>query len=432
MNIQTIPCRLGRLLAVISCLSIAPAGAWAESARLPGPKLVIPESCGVQLKNYTATVENLDEIAGVGFKAVRRGFVWANIEKAPGEYQFDEYDRLVDDCEKRGLLVLGCIALNNKAFPGVKDPEGRKAFAEFAARVVERYKGRPVIWEIWNEPNISSFWGKHGKANTDAFADEYFALVKEVAPAMRKANPEAVILAGSVNLYEASFAWMERCFQNGILETGIDGWSIHPYSTKSPEGHLDYYARIREMMQKHGKTAEFPLVNSERGYPIGKAEGYAGGDPALSKEYQAWHFVRQYLSDVMAGVRLTIWYEWGGKEGFGLLANGEKSPALEAARVMISQLKGFHLEERIPTGSDRDYVLRFVNDSGAVKIVAWTAPAAGESPDKTMIHEVAIPVAATGTLETATIYGEKGSLPVEEGKVKVTLSGSPQYLTVKN
>lgn len=417
---------LGIVLGLLSSAGPAYAGA------VTFPSAVFPESSGVQLKGGNTSDANLAEIQAVGFKYVRRGFVWSNIEKKPGEYTFNEYDALVDNAEKRGLHVLGCIALNNGKFPGVKEAEGREAFARFAATVVARYKGRPVIWEIWNEPNIATFWGKHGKANTDAFADEYSAFVKVVAPAMRKANPDAVIVAGSVNLYEASFHWMERCFKNGILQTGINGWSVHPYSTKSPEGHLDYYTRIRKMFVENGAPADFALLNTERGYPIGKAEGYAGGDPALSKEYQSWHFVRQYLCDVIAGVKLSIWYEWGGREGFAIKPPGEPMPVMNAAKVMYAQLQGYTLSERISLASPLDYALVFTMPDGGMKIVAWTTPPPKESPDKIVTHDVSIPVKVTGSLASADLYGTAGTVVVKQGSITLTLSGAPQYVTLRS
>jgi polysaccharide biosynthesis protein PslG len=395
------------------------------------PSDVLPQSAGIQLKNHNNSDTNLAELQELGFKYVRRGFVWFNIEKTPGEYHFEEYDALVDNAEKRGMHVLGCIALNNGKFPGVKEAAGREAFAKFAATVVARYKGRPVIWEIWNEPNIATFWGKHGKANTTAFADEYSEFVKVVAPAMRKANPDAIIIAGSVNLYEASFAWMKRCFDNGILKTGINGWSVHPYSTKSPEDHLLYYTRIRQMFVDHGVPADFPLLNTERGYPIGKAEGYAGGDPALSKEYQSWHLVRQYLTDVLAGIKLSIWYEWSGNDGFALKTSKGNMPSMQAARTLLHQLDGYTYTRRLDLGSTQDYALVFTKPDGAAKLVAWTTPPSKESPDKIVEHDVSIPVQATGQLDRYDIYGMPESIAIRNGTVTLHLTGAPQYLTVR-
>jgi hypothetical protein len=402
-----------------------------SAANFPDP--TIPAPFGVQLKSSNTSDENLDQIKDLGLKVIRRGFTWPNIEKSPGVYDFADYDRLVDAAQQRGLLILGTIALNNKKVaPEVYTDAGREAFVKFAAAVVGHYKGRSIIWEIWNEPNIATFWGKHGSgANSDGFADEYSDLVKAVVPAMRQADPDATIVAGSVNLYEASFPWMERCFKNGILKTGIDGWSVHPYSTKSPEGHLAYYDRIRKMFVADGAPADFPLLDTERGYPVGKAEGYAGGDPQLSKEYQSWHLVRQYLCDQLAGIKLTIWYQWSGKEGFELLSNNQAMPAMNACRTMIAQLAGYKLDKRLALDSDQDYALRYVDAAGEVKLVAWTSPPPGETPDKTVTHAVDLPVDAATTATVTQIYGDSAPGTISGGKLNVTLSGIPQYIALK-
>ncbi len=408
-------------------LGFASAGtAFADSF----PSDILPQSAGIQLKSGNTSAENLDQIQALGFKYVRRGFIWFAIEKTPGQFDFSAYDRLVDDAEKRGLHILGCLALNNKAYPLVKEPEGREAFARFAAKVAEHYKGRPVIWELWNEPNNASMWGKHGKANCDAFADEYSAFVKVVAPAMHKANPDAIIVAGSVNLYEPSFGWIKRCFDNDILKSGINGWSVHPYTTKSPEDHLLFYTRTRKLLAEYGAPADFPLINSERGYPIGKAEGYAGGDPVLSREYQSWHFVRQYLCDVLADVKLSIWYEWSGNEGFSLKTATEEMPAMLASKTMFTQLDGYRFTRRLDLDSPLDYALVFTKTDGATKLVAWTSPPSGESPDKIVAHDVTIPVQASGRLVRADIYGKQESVEVNQGNVTLRLTGAPQYITV--
>src|SRR6185295_14790010 len=92
-----------------------------------------------------------------------------------------------------------------------------EGFAAFAAALADRYKGRKIIWEIWNEPNVQTFWHK-GKHNSKEFAKEYSDLVNTVAPAMVKADPSVVIAAGSLsNYWEPAYQWTEHCFRNGVL-----------------------------------------------------------------------------------------------------------------------------------------------------------------------------------------------------------------------
>ena len=395
----------------------------------------VTDGFGVQLKGGArAGEENLDEIQKLGLRWVRRGFIWESVEKQKGVYDFEEYDKLVADCKQRGLNVIGCIAFSNKLYGHAKDPEGRAAYAAYAAALAEHFKNDPVVWEIWNEPNTKTFWGKHGKVgNSEPYAQEYYNLVAATVPEMKKANPKAFIMAGSVSgLWTESIKWMGYVFADGVLKTGIDGWSVHPYAFKCPEEYIQVYGDMRKQMEAAGGPADLTLINSERGYPIGKAEGYAGGDPALSQEYQAWHIVRQYLVDMYLGVGATIWYEWDGSEGFQIYAkDGEPKPAYNAAKVLIEQLKGYKLDKRLPLESDRDFVFQFTNAAGNVKLVAWMAQPAGTEPDKIVPHAVKIPVAASGQLATANIYGEKGTVEPKAGSIELTLKGAVQYVSVK-
>ena len=413
------------LLQLFGMLGLAPS---ARAQAFPDP--VIPQTFGVQLKSGNHDAANLDAVRDLGLKFVRRGFIWASVEKKPGVYDFSEYDKLMDDCRDRDLTVLGCIALNNKAIGPVSEDKGRAGFAAFAAALADRYKGRKVVWEIWNEPNIQTFWGKHGKANSEQFAKEYAALVLATVPAMKKADPACLVMAGSVSgVWSASYEWTGFCFKEGILKSGIDAWSVHPYTTKCPEDYIEAYARIRKMMTDLGGV-QIPMVDSERGYPLGKAEGSAGGDEKRSLEFQANHLVRQYLIDMLSGMKMTNWYEWSGKEGFSLRQQGNPTPAFAACKVMIDQLSGYRLDKRIDLESPRDFALRFADSAGGVKLVVWAAPEPDQPPDSVKPHEVQIPLDGQGPIPTCRIDGEPGTTPIKDGSLRITIDGSPTYVTV--
>ncbi|MEM1060426.1 MAG: cellulase family glycosylhydrolase, partial [Verrucomicrobiota bacterium] len=410
------------------------------------PEPVIPKPFGMQLKEHNKNEKNLDQLQELGIHVVRRGLLWHNVEKEKGVYDFSRYDELVNGVEERGMVLLACLALNNeKLYPHVRKPEGRQAFINYTKAIMEHYKGKPIIWEIWNEPNIRTFWGKHGKANQRPYAEEYYNLVKALVPEMKKVDPNCLVLGGSVSgMWKDAWNWTEIIFEMGILETGIDGWSHHPYSLKRPEQQYDGYMRLREMFVKNGMPRDFPIVNSERGFSMKdlKSTNPGGGDVDIDyntygkkealPDYQAWHLVRQYLTDLLADVKFTIWYEWEGssKEGFPIIQNGKKTLAYFACEHLIKELTGFRLEKRLELGEKNDFILSFRNGNQQ-KLVVWTSPTGQDSPDLTKKKELEIPVNATGQVTMTDVYGkETTTLPVKNGKITVTLEGGPQYITL--
>jgi len=419
---------LAALALTLSALPLAPTHA------VTIPDGTVPSNIGMQLKGGGDSAETLDEVSKLGVKWVRRGFHWEAIEKEKGVYDFSKFDVFVKDCKDRGLGIIGCMAFSNKLYGHVKDEPGRAGYAAYAAALAVRYKDENIMWEIWNEPNTMTFWGKHGKkGNSEPYAIEYTNLVKAVVPAMKAANPNCIVLAGSVsNMWTESYKWMGFCFKHGMLKQNWDAWSVHPYGLRSPEDYIEAYAITRKLMTDAGGTTTRPWINSERGFPIGKAEGFAGGPANMAYEFQAWHLVRQYLVDLLEGVRITVWYEWAGKEGFAFYRPSDPTPAYKACKVLIAELTGYKLDKRLPTKEPRDFVLRFTNASGGIKLVAWTAPPAMKGPDQTVAHAISLPVDATNSLNATALYGEKSTLTVKDGAVQIQLTGAPQYIPVKN
>jgi len=399
------------------------------------PDGTIPSNVGMQIKGDTEGPKHLDIIKKMGVQWVRRGFIWESIEIEKGVYDFSRYDDFVKNCEDRNLSIIGCMAFSNKLYGHVKDEPARTAYSNFASKLVERYKDKNIIWEIWNEPNTMTFWGRHGGVgNSDLYAEQYTNLVRVTVPAMKKANPDCIILAGSVsNMWTESYKWMSYCFARGMLNIDWDIWSVHPYGVKAPEDYIEAYAYTRQLMKNADGDVTRKWINSERGFPVNtKAEGYAGGDTKLAFEYQAWHLVRQYLIDLLEGLPVTIWYEWGGKEGFAVYEeNGTITPAFTACKVFVEELSGYKLDKRLPTENPRDFVLRLVNKKGKVKLAVWTAPPPMESPDKIVNHSIRINVnKKSGALNITDLYGGKGKIKIKNNTIEPFLSGSVQYIAL--
>jgi polysaccharide biosynthesis protein PslG len=402
---------------------------WAASAALPDP--AIPQAIGFNI-HITGPDRDLEMIKQAGVRFVRKDLFWSGVERTKGQYDFAEFDRLLDGLDKRGLRVLFILDYgNDKLYPRAEDTEeGRNAYARFAAEAVRHFKGRGVLWELWNEPNVMHFWKGPGDHNSDAFADQYVALLKKAVPAMRQADPDCFILGGSVScLWVNSFKWLDRCFKQGLLTTGINGLSVHPYGFARPELCINEgYGHLREMMAQYGAPKDFPVVNSEVGYSTADK---SMGPPELRLEHQAWHFVRQCMVDQMCGIRLTTWYNWNDDAGHKIAKDDlTPLPIFNACRNMVEELTGYHYVQRMKTESDLDYVLEFENASGRRKLVAWTTPSGrDDTPDTAKAHGFRLPAAdASGPAAVRDLYGQPALRSVGDGVMTLDLSGCPQYV----
>ena len=396
------------------------------------PDKAIPQGLGFNV-HIMGPDQDWDEIKAAGGKFIRADFTWEGIERTQGVYDFSRHDQMLDSLDARGIRVIFILDYGNKLYPQTETTEeGRDAYARWAAASVKHFKGRNVMWEIWNEPNVMHFWKGPGDHNSDAFADQYMALVKKAVPAMRAADPDGYILGGSVScLWANSFKWIDQAFKQGLLKTGINALSVHPYGYPRPELCMEGgkpgeegYALLREKMEKAGAPKDFPVVNSEVGYGTGKGE---------TLDHQAMLFVRTYLVDQMCDIRMTIWYNWdeNDAETMKVRSRGpEPLPVYKACKNMTAELTGYHFVDRLKVGTQQDFVAAFENALKGRKIVAWTTPSGREdTQDKAQAHDVAIPMTgSTGVVAVRDLYGKDVQAKVKGGSVTVTLTASPQYI----
>jgi hypothetical protein len=420
------------LVCALACALAATAADTRALPLTPG----VPQSCGMQLKSNNFDVKTLDAVRTVGFRVIRRGFYWDAVEKQKGVYDFSAYDTQMAHARAQGLTVIGTLFNSSKLYEddgrgGIQTAPGREGFANFAAALAKHYADNKVLWEIWNEPNVRTFWRKDGTHNSPEFAREYTDLVKAAAPAMLKADPNAFIMAGSVsNYWQPSYDWSESCMKEGILTTGIRGWSVHPYGVRTPEEFTIGHTRTRELLKQYG-APDMPILNTERGFAAQKPqdareeEGWSGGALERQRDYQADHFVRQFMIDQLNGVLLTVWYEWGGNE-FAFVGGDGPRPAHAAAGVMMARLNGYRLSRRLDSDYPRDYLLLWTDAAGNRQLVAWTSPPPGGTPDEALPHKVAIKTTGPGRCEVADIRGKVSTLETLE----LTLTGSPQYISL--
>src|ERR1044071_2090900 len=206
-----------------------------KAAELPPP--VLPAGVGVNIHFVTGHQKDFDLIAAAGFKFIRMAFGWVATEPKKGEYHWNEYEELLSNLDQRGIRALFILDYSHhlyeqevtsphpfngaphKTTASPQHPESVAAYSKWAAAAVAHFKGRHVIWEIWNEPNIQ-FW------NPKPDAHQYTELAVATCKAIREADPAATIFAPA----SSGFPWefLETLFQSGILKY-LDAVSVHPY-----------------------------------------------------------------------------------------------------------------------------------------------------------------------------------------------------------
>ncbi len=377
------------------------------------PAQTIPEPFGVNI-HFTAPVPGeMSRLEAVGVRWVRMDFFWSNIERERGRYDFTAYDGLVTTMERRNIRILFILNYGNDLYgggPAVLHDEGRRAFARFTSAAAARYRGRGIIWEIWNEPNLEKYW--HAPPDPVAYA----RLVNAVVPAIRSVDPTALIIGPAT----VGFPWeyFDTLHATGALAR-LDAVSVHPYRGEAPESALEQYLQLRARLDRLSPHRRMPILASEWGYST------AGG--WYTESVQAQYLIRQWLFHLTADVELSIWYDWRNngtdpadeQHNFGIVTY-ELAPktAYRAAQTLAQTLAGYTYQRRLPLDDLNDYVLLFQRDD-QLALAAWTMA--------TTTHAITLPLPCPAITLTQVTGNVQTLLPLAE-QFTLELDSAPRYV----
>lgn len=399
-----------------------------------GPVLNI--CSGINIHFTKGHERDLDMIAAAGFKFIRMDLIWEETENTKGTYNWTAYDELTANLNKRGLRAIYILDYSNslyedsakfkdtltgleyKDIASPQHPESITGFERWAAAAASHFKDNKVIWEIWNEPNVS-YWRPVPDVN------QYIALALAACKAVKSVAPNSVIIAPGAS--QVPLPFLETFMASGVLEY-LDGVSIHPYRdySLSPENASSDYRKVRDIIARHtpkGKK-EIPVISSEW--------GYSSATNGLSVETQAEYVVRMQLSNLLNGIPFSIWYDWKNdgnsptdfEYNCGTVTSDLKpKPAYTAIQTMNKQLDGFSFLRRIDLKNDHDYALLFKNEIGNYRISAW-------SMDQS--HSVLIDIIISNVKGATAIDGKGNDLKLktDNGKLVLDLKELPQYVSL--
>ena len=327
-------------------------------------------SPGISLGGLSGTKLNdaLDAIAATGVRWLRVDFDWSVIQhRNPQQFNWTRTDRIVDRAAEHNLSIIALVTYTPAwarpfGTPDKSPPSNPDAFATFVSAAAQRYAAKGVTsWEIWNEPNVSTFW--YPRPDPEG----YTALLVRAAAAIRAVDATATIISGGLSPASDQGNGSQidvRTFLARVYAAGggraFDAVGMHPYSfPRLPSFPADYNAfastpALYQVMVDHGDAAK-QIWGTEIGAPTGGGGGSvteAVQEQILIeayKEWNAWPFAGPLIWFAFddAGTNPT-----NRDDHYGLrAADGREKPALAAFRGVVRDLiAGQPLRSESPAG----------------------------------------------------------------------------------
>jgi outer membrane protein assembly factor BamB len=202
---------------------------------LPGLRL------GAQLSLAPDLDVQIARAAGLQASWVSLPVVWAAVEPSKGQYDFAGLDTAIDLAAESGLRPL-LVVRDTPAWAAGEDllPREPADLARFLGALAARYQGRAAAYQIWELPNKAS--GGRKAATAERYAEALLA----GAPALRAADPCALVLAGgllptrandpAVALDDLAYYQRLAAYDDGAVRATYDGLAVWLLTGNSAPG----------------------------------------------------------------------------------------------------------------------------------------------------------------------------------------------------
>jgi polysaccharide biosynthesis protein PslG len=344
----------------------------------------------------------LDDL-GVKWARVQTG--WAKTEKTPGVYDFEWLDEIVDKLIERGVTPWLSISYGNPlytremntaprgaspslqacdefgvGFPPIHSQEERQGWQHYVRALVRHYRDRVTHYEVWNEPDLLSFWKCGPKAS------EYVDLVRLTAGPLREEQPDARLIGGAIawGMTVWSVKYLDDCMKAGLHEL-IDIITYHGYKSVPERHSTQEIAAFTHVVNQYKPS--LPYWQGEAGmqsYVPEAARGLAAlSTTTCSEPIQAGMLLRRQLLELSNGCSMTSYFHMADfasyaeiKQTFhyGLvrLKDGSPKPAYYAMQSLCTLL---HDPMELANGRTACHmsVLDDTDDPRATKAFTWHA-----------------------------------------------------------
>jgi polysaccharide biosynthesis protein PslG len=344
--------RIARASAVVVAIGAAVAVGAIISSAMPGearkgltgtPTRPAPPALAVGAASHPWVVErhgvkqSFDALAKVHLRMLRIDALWAKVERSRGFHDWQHLDDVVSEADRRGVRLI--LAIHGtpgwaNAGAGLNAPPDRiPDIASFCGDLAARYKGKHIVYEVWNEENANFGWGGPVQVR------RYAALLDGCSSAIRPADPSGTVIVGGLARSKKPGVMPAVTFVKALYAAGarnsFDGIGFHPYAhgdaTADGSAIVNDIPTLRELMVRND-DAQKQLWLTEFGYPVG----------IHHSPTQVAHFERRaiiHIARTYPYVAALIVYQLidEGSGGFGLFHNDRKPRT--AARMLANLVK---------------------------------------------------------------------------------------------
>ena len=197
-------------------------------------------------------------------------------------------------------------ALPPGAPDGLSPPVYFDDYFDFVEQVASRYRGRVRAYQIWNEPNLTTEWGRQPPNPAD-----YVRLLQGATQRVRRADPDALVVMAALSptLTESAEAENELLYLQQMYDAGLRGGvdydilAVQAYGLRGgPDdprvGSADVtFSRpqlVRQVMQRNGDAT--PVWATEVGWNVNPPDfpeqRFGRVTPTLQARYTLRAFTR--------------------------------------------------------------------------------------------------------------------------------------------
>jgi len=260
----------------------------------------------------------LAALAGANW--IRDRMSWAGAQTGPKKFsQNTTYDTAATLQARHGLKVLQ-VFHGTPGWATDKQLDGQRASGRFprdlrdlygfCKAMAQRYEGRVLAWEPWNEANITVFGGHT--------IDEMCTHQKAAYLGFKAGNPNLTVCW---NVYAGAGTPLHA---EGVLENEVwpyfETYNIHSY--QKPDNYLNQFAPARQA------ACGRPIWFTECGIPLPSKTNRPWSELSQEDELRQAKFIaRSYTSSLFAGVNRHFFFILGNfherEIQFGLLRNDQ-------------------------------------------------------------------------------------------------------------